>query len=54
MPEEAESSLSLSDTVGNWRTAGVLTPVFCLHDSKVSDVSGIRDPKDFTERPRVK
>jgi len=30
MPEEAESSLSLSDTVGNWRTAGVLTPVFCL------------------------
>ena len=48
MPEEAEPSLSLSDTVGNWRTAG------SLPDSKVGDVLGIRNPKDFRERPRVK
>ena len=44
--EEAEPSLS--DNLGNWRTAGSLA------GSKVDDVSGTRDPLDFTERPCVK
>jgi len=38
---------SLSDKAGNWRTSG------SLPDSTVRDVSGIRDQKDFTERPCV-
>jgi len=54
MPEEAESSLSLSLGYSGKLEDSRCTNIGILPDSKVSDVSGIRDPKDFTERPRVK